>query len=399
MQNGTFNNVTVDGAELVTIDGTTVGYLTGASGSTLTLAITNSAAFAAVNQGNLHVVSVAYYGNYDSIVIGDHGSVTQDVSGPRDTTKPLPPLPQEIQTTERDRTIQTHAARQRRERHDLRQRRRQHPDRRHRRRRDRRRHRPCADPRRPREARPLGNVTPYTGCATQLGCFVNPLFQDLTGTQKYSTAIGATTAGEGALLNDGKPQLNPQGHASWGDYRITQLAMDPTAPDALVSAGNDYIAGGPGADMIFGELGNDTIQGDSSIDYVAHRYVPIGAVQPVAAYATSANCTAGGHPGTTTVGDRVGACIDPTNALLIDPSVVARERQRRLHRRRRRQQRHLRRRWPEQHHRRQLRLLRHVAPEPADVGFQPDLQRLGDGARPARTRETPRRRATTRTRP
>ena len=92
-------------------------------------------------------------------------------------------------------------------------------------------------------------------------------------------------------------------------------------PTRCVSAGNDYIAGGPGADTIFGELGNDTIQGDSSIDYVAHRYVPIGAVQPVAAYATSANCTAGGHPGTTTVGDRVGACIDPTNALLIDPSV------------------------------------------------------------------------------
>jgi Bacterial Ig-like domain/RTX calcium-binding nonapeptide repeat (4 copies) len=321
--NGTFDNVTIDGAELVTIDGKTVGYLTGVTGSTMTLKLTDAATFAAVNQSMLHVVSVAYYGNYDSVVIGDQGSITQDVSGPRDTTKPLSSLPQEIQTTERDRTIQT-----------------QQPD-------------------NGANDTIYGNggdsiliggtgddsidggtgralifgdlvkldrsasVTPLagSGCATQLGCFVSPLYQDLSGTEEYSTAVGTTTAGEGALLNDGKPQLDPQGHAGWGDYRITQLAMDPTQPDALVSAGNDYIAGGAGADMIFGELGNDTIQGDGSIDYVAHPYVPIGDVQPVAAYGTAANCTAGAHPGSATVGDRVGACTDPSNALLIDPSV------------------------------------------------------------------------------
>ena len=158
--------------------------------------------------------------------------------------------------------------------------------------------------------------------------------------------------------------------------------MDPTAPDALVSAGNDYIAGGPGADTIFGELGNDTIQGDSSIDYVAHPYVPIGAVQPVAAYGTAVELhrrRASGHGD----GRRPRRRLHRPDERAPDrPVRLARERQRRLHRGRRRQQRHLRRRWPERHHRRQLRLLRHLAPEPADVGLEPDLQRLGHGARP-----------------
>ena len=73
-------------------------------------------------------------------------------------------------------------------------------------------------------------VTPYPGCTTQLGCFVSPLYQDLVGTQMYSTTVGTTTAGEGALLNDSLPELNPLGHASWADFRITQL-RDPACTD------------------------------------------------------------------------------------------------------------------------------------------------------------------------
>src|SRR4029077_3001352 len=53
----------------------------------------------------LHVVSVGWYGNFDDIVIGNHGTIDQDVAGPRDTTKPLPSLPQELQTTNRARRV------------------------------------------------------------------------------------------------------------------------------------------------------------------------------------------------------------------------------------------------------------------------------------------------------
>src|SRR5262249_30592636 len=90
----------------ITIDGVVVGDLSSNSGSTLTLRNT-TAALATVDTTKLHVVSVSYYGNYDDIVIGDLGAVTQDVAGPRDTTRPLPTLPQEIQTTLRARTIRS----------------------------------------------------------------------------------------------------------------------------------------------------------------------------------------------------------------------------------------------------------------------------------------------------
>ena len=37
-------------------------------------------------------------------------------------------------------------------------------------------------------------------------------------------------------------------------------------PERFGNAGNDYIAGGPQDDTIFGQLGDDTIQGDGSIE-------------------------------------------------------------------------------------------------------------------------------------
>ena len=51
----------------------------------------------------------------------------------------------------------------------------------------------------------------------------------------------------------------------WDNFDITLLFHDAGAQPANVF-GNDYIAGGAGNDQIFGELGNDTIQGDGSID-------------------------------------------------------------------------------------------------------------------------------------
>ena len=59
--------------------------------------------------------------------------------------------------------------------------------------------------------------------------------------------------------------------------------------------------------MIFGGLGNDTIQGDGSIDLVSAG--------------SASACTAGGHPGSATVASRVGACKDASYNMLLNPSV------------------------------------------------------------------------------
>ena len=48
----------------------------------------------------------------------------------------------------------------------------------------------------------------------------------------------------------------------WADWRITLLDENT----GLDTFGDDYLAGGPSADRIFGQLGNDTIQGDGSVD-------------------------------------------------------------------------------------------------------------------------------------
>src|SRR5260370_3248237 len=98
------------GQPQVTIDGVIVGDVTSVTATTLTLTNLVPAAFAAVDVTKLHVISVAWYGNFDSIVIGNHGEIDQDVAGPRDTTKPIPTLPQEIQTTLRVRKIQSKEA-------------------------------------------------------------------------------------------------------------------------------------------------------------------------------------------------------------------------------------------------------------------------------------------------
>ena len=53
------------------------------------------------------------------------------------------------------------------------------------------------------------------------------------------------------------------------DRRSLPLPRDIEAglvPELLGSFGDDHIAGGADHDVIFGQLGNDTIQGDGSID-------------------------------------------------------------------------------------------------------------------------------------
>ena len=51
------------------------------------------------------------------------------------------------------------------------------------------------------------------------------------------------------------------------------------------SFGNDYLAGGPQHDLLFGQLGDDTIQGDGSIESA----LPETGAAPVYAYRDGAN--------------------------------------------------------------------------------------------------------------
>ncbi len=96
--------------------------------------------------------------------------------------------------------------------------------------------------------------------SVSFGDHTSPRFRVLSGTQIYSTEL--LTAGN--ALVTATWQNSPAGATAWSDYRITFLdhAVD-TAADRF---GADYIAGGAHDDMIFGQLGDDVIQGDGSID-------------------------------------------------------------------------------------------------------------------------------------
>src|SRR5207245_3726388 len=68
--------------------------------------------------------------------------------------------------------------------------------------------------------------------------------------------------------------------AHWQIQNLYHTAALQAAPDN--SFGDDYIAGGPDNDVIFGQLGNDTIQGDGSIaSALAQTPVRVGAFRDV----------------------------------------------------------------------------------------------------------------------
>jgi Ca2+-binding RTX toxin-like protein len=95
----------------------------------------------------------------------------------------------------------------------------------------------------------------------------NPRFRALTGIEIYGRGEDVNGHASGEVLVGAAWQLDPRGmSAFWGDFRITLVDhADGTAADRY---GNDYIAGGADDDQIFGELGDDVIQGDGSIDIV-----------------------------------------------------------------------------------------------------------------------------------
>jgi hypothetical protein len=223
------------------------------------------------------------YGDYDNTIFGALGVITQDTTGPRDTTQSLPSLPQDLQTTLRNRKVVSAALQN------------------------------------------AGNNIIYGSGGqniligssgtdsigggnerdlifgdnvsldrtTHLGNFTNLRFEQLTGTLMYDPTTGQP------LVNNA-PQLDPRGSPRWGDYLIT-LIQHSAAP-AAGTFGNDYIAGGGADDMIFGELGDDTIQGDGSIDYVSHLENPDGTINMASP------------------GGRVGASRSSTGLLLVYPS-------------------------------------------------------------------------------
>ena len=64
----------------------------------------------------------------------------------------------------------------------------------------------------------------------------------------------------------------------WGDWDITLMDHSfDVESDPKNRFGNDYIAGGPADDTIFGQLGDDTIQGDGSIDLLDESQAPYDA--------------------------------------------------------------------------------------------------------------------------
>ncbi len=112
---------------------------------------------------------------------------------------------------------------------------------------------------------------------TGLGDFTNPRFRALTGTIIY---------GEESAVNDGDSLVDTvdqnipalTGTPEWGDWDIT--LYDHSFADELAGLnnfGDDYIAGGADDDTIFGQLGDDIIQGDGSIDGKINEQVSVGA--------------------------------------------------------------------------------------------------------------------------
>ena len=97
-------------------------------------------------------------------------------------------------------------------------------------------------------------------------CFRNdlldPRMRALTGTAhlRHEHPIGT----DGLALVTGTVQNDPTASARRGSTcSTTATPSRRTTPELC---GNDYIAGGAGADEIWGELGNDVIQGDGYID-------------------------------------------------------------------------------------------------------------------------------------
>jgi Ca2+-binding RTX toxin-like protein len=95
-----------------------------------------------------------------------------------------------------------------------------------------------------------------------VGDFRNPRFRVLGTSGLLYDALSGEVA-----INLVDQYMNPLKTPMWAAWRITLLDHSFTdQTQAENDFGDDYIAGGPDDDVIFGQLGNDTIQGDGSIN-------------------------------------------------------------------------------------------------------------------------------------
>jgi hypothetical protein len=105
-------------------------------------------------------------------------------------------------------------------------------------------------------------------------------FQTLAGTLLYSRTDQPVPAGfdtpnadnSGELLNDdiARNYRDPDGAPWWTEYLIDYSSQHTfefdRGEEGVGSFGNDYLAGGEAHDQIFGQLGDDVIQGDGGIE-------------------------------------------------------------------------------------------------------------------------------------
>ena len=102
--------------------------------------------------------------------------------------------------------------------------------------------------------------------ALYLSDFTNRRFRQSTGVM-YDLGANATMVN---APDQNIPVLT--GTPAWGNWEINLLDHD-----AASTGGDDYIAGGAHDDQIFGQLGNDVIQGDGSIDIAVGNLASVGA--------------------------------------------------------------------------------------------------------------------------
>jgi len=118
-----------------------------------------------------------------------------------------------------------------------------------------------------------------------LGDITNLRFQTLLGqviysrtdvpvtAQGISTLPGADQSGQALVDGMWRDSRNQDGSqvAAWNEYLIVELYHSQKIEAGLLdgletSFGDDYIAGGANHDVIFGQLGDDIVQGDGSIE-------------------------------------------------------------------------------------------------------------------------------------
>jgi Ca2+-binding RTX toxin-like protein len=107
----------------------------------------------------------------------------------------------------------------------------------------------------------------------ETGHDTNPRYRVLQpGGLIYNNALGGGSADEVLVTADEQP-VPGAGAAAWEDFDIEILNhRDADKIAGLNNFGDDHLAGGADDDQIFGQLGDDVIQGDGSIDLGAGAY-------------------------------------------------------------------------------------------------------------------------------